>query len=343
MKLKVLSIILSILLLFSGCATATEFSSAENETVAPSSTSSVSGDGEEKEGIISEAFESESSAAGSQSLESSSKEAPTKENGLPDFDGSTPYITVNNNKPYFTKKELGTKSFERYAPLDGLGRCGEALACIGRDIMPTEERGAIGQVKPTGWHLVKYDIVDGKYLYNRCHLIGFQLTGENANERNLITGTRYLNIEGMLSFENLIADYVKSTGNHVMYRVTPVFEGNNLLASGVYMEGYSVEDNGRGVCFNVYAFNAQPGVSINYKNGNSKLIAAKNESSASSNSSSHPVSDSSRYILNTNTMKFHYPTCRSVKQMNDENKMSVKLSRDKLIKQGYGPCGICNP
>ena len=180
-----------------------------------------------------------------------------------------PYMEMNGNKPKF--EELSTKCFEEYSELDNLGRCGTAYACVGLEIMPTEERGAIGQVKPSGWHTIKYDIVDGKYLYNRCHLIGYQLTGENANTKNLITGTRYLNVEGMLPFENMVAEYVEETGNHVMYRVTPHFKGRNLVASGVQMEAYSVEDDGKGVCFNVYVYNAQPGIEIDYKTGDSWL------------------------------------------------------------------------
>ena len=190
---------------------------------------------------------------------------------IPAFDGKTAYVAINDNVPDFKESELVIESYEKYAPLDALGRCGVAMACVGKDIMPTEERGSIGQVKPSGWHTVKYDIVDGKYLYNRCHLIGYQLTGENANKQNLITGTRYLNVEGMLPFEDMIADYVKETGNHVLYRVTPVFDGDDLVASGVQMEAISVEDNGEGICFNVYAYNAQPGVSIDYATGESKL------------------------------------------------------------------------
>lgn len=190
---------------------------------------------------------------------------------VPAFDGETAYVVINENIPEFKESQLITDSYEKYAPLDALGRCGVAMACVGTDIMPTEERGNIGQVKPSGWQTVKYDIVDGKYLYNRCHLIGYQLTGENANKQNLITGTRYLNVEGMLPFEDMIADYVKETENHVIYRVTPIFEGDNLLASGVQMEAISVEDEGEGICFNVYAYNAQPGVSIDYTTGESKL------------------------------------------------------------------------
>ena len=188
---------------------------------------------------------------------------------IPEFSGDA-YIAINGNVPFFMPEEITDESYEYYAELDGLGRCGVTMACIGIDIMPKEDRGEIGSVKPTGWQSVKYDCVEGKYLYNRCHLIGFQLAGENANKRNLITGTRYLNIEGMLPFENLVADYVQETKNHVMYRVTPLFDGNDLVAHGVLMEGWSVEDEGEGVCFCVYAYNAQPGIVIDYKTGDSR-------------------------------------------------------------------------
>lgn len=190
---------------------------------------------------------------------------------IPEFNGKDAYVVLNNNEPNFTKEDMTTKSFEKYSKLDNLGRCGVAFANVGKDIMPTEERGSIGQVKPSGWQTVKYDIVDGKYLYNRCHLIGYQLTGENANRENLVTGTRYLNIDGMLDFENDIADYVKKTGNHVLYRVTPIFQGSELVCRGVQMEALSVEDNGKGIKFNVFAYNAQPGVEIDYSTGKSKL------------------------------------------------------------------------
>ena len=189
---------------------------------------------------------------------------------IPEYNGE-PYIAVNGNVPFFEDTEVTATSFEEYSDLDNLGRCGVAMASVGQDIMPTEERGSIGQIKPAGWHTVKYDCVDGKYLYNRCHLLGYQLTGENANERNLITGTRYLNVDGMLPFENMVADYVMETGNHVMYRVTPIYTGNNLVADGVLMEGYSVEDQGEGITFCVYVYNVQPGVRIDYATGDSSL------------------------------------------------------------------------
>lgn len=187
---------------------------------------------------------------------------------IPVYSGE-PYVVLNNNLPGFDRAELTLEPFEHYSELDSLGRCGTAYANICPEIMPTEPRGEIGQVKPSGWHLIKYDCVDGRYLYNRCHLIGYQLAGENANEQNLITGTRYLNVEGMLPFENMVDNYVEKTGNHVLYRVTPVFEGGNLLASGVHMEGFSVEDEGEGICFNVYIYNVQPGISIDYATGES--------------------------------------------------------------------------
>lgn len=252
---------------------------------------------------------------------------------LPPYSG-IPYVTVNNNVPFFTSDEITSISFEYYSELDYLGRCGVCVASTGTDIMPTGERESIGSVKPTAWHSIKYDNVDGKYLYNRCHLIGYQLSSENANVKNLITGTRYMNIEGMLPFENAVADYAEKTGNHVMYRVTPVFEGENLLASGVLMEAYSVEDNGSGVQFCVYCYNVQPGIEINYSDGSSNLSNAE---------STYVVSSSSTYILNTNTNKFHYPTCSSVAAMNEDNKQTSNDTREVIIMLGFIPCGICKP
>ena len=191
-------------------------------------------------------------------------------NEIPPYSGSS-YVMINDNIPNFTESDKTTKSFESYSNLDSLGRCGVAFSNIGKDLMPTDERGSIGMIKPSGWHTVKYDIVDGKYLYNRCHLIGYQLTAENANKNNLITGTRYLNVDGMLLFENMVADYIKETNNHVLYRVTPIFTGDNLLADGVLMEAESVEDNGEGISYNVFCYNVQPGVKIDYVTGDSSL------------------------------------------------------------------------
>ena len=287
---------------------------------------------------------------------------------VPAYSGK-PYTAVNNNEPYFTSDDLTTEAFENYSELDSLGRCGVAYANVCLETMPTEKRGSISEVKPTGWHSVKYDNVDGKSLYNRCHLIGYQLTAENANHQNLITGTRYLNVDGMLPFENMVADYVKETDNHVLYRVTPVFTGDNLIADGVLMEGYSVEDEGDGICFCVYAYNVQPGITIDYATGDSWLSSENGNSDSSSGGNSAvsqsaadksgtqqaavqtesvketsaPVSTGTEYILNTNTKKFHYPSCSSVKQMKASNKKEYTGSRDDLIAQGYDPCKKCNP
>ena len=247
--------------------------------------------------------------------------------------------------------------------LDALGRCSVAYASVGTDTMPTEKRGNIGQVKPTGWHTVKYDFVDGKYLYNRCHLIGYQLTAENANEKNLITGTRYLNVQGMLPFENMTADYVKETENHVLYRVTPVFEGNNLVAAGVLMEAESVEDKGEGVEFCVFVYNAQPGVTIDYATGDSWLdengtgnqqAAAKEtktvveteiqaEKQTQAENTQAPAKETSTYILNTNSKKFHKPGCSAASQIKAANKDEFTGTRDEVIAKGYEPCKKCNP
>ena len=255
---------------------------------------------------------------------------------------AVPYIEVNGNVPEFTEDEITTESFEQYAELDALGRCGTAFACVGQDLMPTEDRGSIGQVKPSGWHTVKYDCVDGKYLYNRCHLIGYQLSGENANEQNLITGTRYLNIEGMLSFENEIADYVKETGTHVMYRVTPEFEGDNLVADGVQMEALSVEDDGAGVCFNVFAYNIQPGVEIDYATGESWLSGETKEIEEQREYTDEEKGTED-YMINTSTKKFHHPDCSSIINTKEENKESFNGPRQWLIENGYEPCGKCKP
>ncbi|WP_442858010.1 DNA/RNA non-specific endonuclease [Agathobaculum sp. Marseille-P7918] len=257
---------------------------------------------------------------------------------IPQYAGA-PYTEIHNNIPFFTDDEITNQSFETYSPLDALGRCGVAFACVGQDLMPTEERGSIGQVKPSGWHLVKYDCVDGKYLYNRCHLIGYQLTAENANERNLITGTRYLNIEGMLPFENQVADYVLQTGNHVLYRVTPFFEDDNLLASGVLMEGYSVEDSGNNICFCIYAYNIQPGVQIDYATGESVLADAVPPETTEQ----APPEDEPNYVLNHNTRKFHRPNCSSVEDIKPSNREDYFGSREALIEQGYAPCKLCCP
>lgn len=252
---------------------------------------------------------------------------------LPEYNGE-PYVIINDNIPEFKEADITTSSFESYGELDYLGRCTTCMACIGADLMPTQERGEIGSVKPTGWHTVKYDNVDGKYLYNRCHLIGYQLTAENANPNNLITGTRYLNIDGMLDFENLVADYIKSTGNHVLYRVTPIFMDNELVARGVQMEGYSVEDSGKGVSYNIYCFNAQPDIKINYATGDSEYIG---------NSTTIKDGEKQTYYVNISTKKYHKKNCSSLSHAKSKNIKLYKGTKEQLANNGYSPCKSCNP
>lgn len=257
---------------------------------------------------------------------------------VPAYSGS-PYVELDGNQPGFSLEERTTDSFETYSTLDALGRCGPAYACIGQDLMPTEDRESISSVRPTGWVQAEYDFVEGGSLYNRCHLIGFQLTGENANEENLITGTRYMNVEGMLPFENMVADYIKETGNHVLYRAIPIFEGENLVASGVVMEAFSVEDEGEGVCFHVYVYNVQPGVEIDYATGESWETG----DSASSALESQAEEQETDYVLNTSSKKFHLPDCSSVDSMSGKNRQEYHGTREELIAQGYEPCGSCHP
>ena len=326
---------------FTGTApsAAPSFSAAASYTAAANRT---------PEPYITESPSSGDSAAPTPSA-SSSTENTEADLALLKYSGKL-YAVVNGGIPSFS--QTGTASWERYGELDRLGRCTAAEACIGRDIMPTLTRGPIGQIKPTGWHTAKYDFVDGKYLYNRCHLIGFQLTGENANERNLITGTRYLNTKGMLPFENMVADYIKDSGNHVMYRCTPVFAGNELVARGVHLEAYSVEDKGDGICFNVFIFNVQPGVKIDYLTGESSLedestptptpkpsVTPKPTPKPSPSSTAQAQS----YVLNTKTHVFHYASCRHVSSIKDANRKNFTGSRDALISDGFKPCGSCHP
>lgn len=288
---------------------------------------------------------------------------------IPAYSGQAA-IEINQNVPGFTESDYTTEAFEQYSPLDELGRCGTAYACVGEEIMPTEERGAIGMVKPSGWHTVKYDFVDGKYLYNRCHLIAYMLSGENANTENLITGTRYMNTEGMLPYENQVADYVHDTGNHVLYRVTPLYEGDNLVASGVEIEASSVEDKGKSLSFHVYCYNVQPGVTIDYATGDSALaedlatenvqetaqetsvadgkqssenaVAAVQEETSAEQDGGH-AKEEQDYVLNKNTKKFHYPWCSSADDIKKKNRKDFTGTREEVISQGYVPCKRCNP
>ena len=303
------SVALITCIIIAGCIS--ERGTAEPPAVSPGYTISDSSTGTTTPSDTS--LDSPSSSEASEPPATSNATTPAKESNssfsaskVPAYSGS-PYVVINNNIPYFTESDYTTNSYEYYSDLDSLGRCGVCVASIGKDLMPTEERGSIGSLKPTGWHTVKYDNVDGKYLYNRCHLIGYQLSGENANTKNLITGTRYLNIQGMLPFENMVADYVKETGNHILYRSTPIFEGNNLLASGVLLEAYSVEDNGGGICLNVYCYNVQPDILIDYATGDSSFAGAQQteppKQTEQSNSPTQNIENT--YILNTNTKKFH--------------------------------------
>lgn len=340
---RLVSLLLALCFLLSACGIV--------DTNNPSSTQSLYKDesytttNEEKQDHESSVGTAASSDSGDISNSNQAPSAATDETAvllsdIPAYSG-LPYIAINNNVPNFKDSDLTTKSYEFYSDLDRLGRCGVAIACIGIDLMPTEARGSIGQVKPTGWHTVKYDCVDGKYLYNRCHLIGYQLSGENANTKNLITGTRYMNVDGMLPFENMVADFVKETGYHVLYRVTPIFDGNNLLASGVQMEAFSVEDDGDGICFNVFVYNVQPQITINYATGESSY-GGETFSEVTTNPPPN-VSESVTYILNLNTKKFHYPYCHSVDQMKESNKEYFTGSRSEVINRGFSPCGNCKP
>ena len=261
-----------------------------------------------------------------------------------EFNGQ-PYTIVNNNVYDESIVPITYESYEFYSELDDLGRCGIAHACVGKDLMPTEERGSIGSVKPSGWQSVKYDCVDGKYLYNRCHLIGYQLTAENANDKNLITGTRYLNVIGMLPFENMVADYIKETNNHVMYVVIPSYSGNNLVADGVYMMAKSVEDEGDGIEFNVFCYNIQPGIHINYEDGTSYEEVEEQEyteNDVNGNDISQEEQEMKYYVINTETHKFHTEDCRYV-NLDSNNQSMILTYREGLIEDGYEPCKVCNP
>ena len=275
-----------------------------------------------------------------------------------------PSVEANGNIPFFSGEDLAREPFEQFSALDSLGRCGTAYALLGQDTMPEGQRGSIGMVKPSGWQVSKYDWIDGEYLYNRCHLIAYSLSGQNDNELNLITGTRSMNVLGMLPYEEKVASYIRRTGNHVLYRVTPVFEGDDLVASGVLMEAESVEDGGEGVRFCVWCYNAEPGVVIDYATGDNvagdpreegrspeaesaQESAALPDKAAASKAgdASHNKSDAEVriYVLNTSTKRFHLPDCPSVSDMKEKNKREFEGTREEAIELGYKPCGSCNP
>lgn len=254
---------------------------------------------------------------------------------IPEYDGS-PYVVIDSNVPGFTTENFTYEAFETFAHLDDLGRCGTTYANVCQELMPTESRGDISSVYPSGWDNNPYDFVDGEYLYNRCHLIGFQLTGENANERNLVTGTRYMNVQGMLPFENMVADHVKEEDHHVLYRVTPIFAGTNLVCDGVQMEALCVEcaetpDPDDDFGFHVFCYNVQPGVEIDYATG-ANWEAVRNYDG--------PEYD---YILNTSSKKFHSADCSNGQEMTGSNRSDVTCTRQELIDKGYKPAGCCNP
>ncbi len=330
------SLLLAICLLFSACGYVETIDEQKGQDTGIS-VEDTEEKTDEKDGI--EYGEDTEQSGAEEKPDAEEKPSEEKQNEkfvLPAYTGDA-YTVINKNEPFFDEIELTESSFERYGALDELGRCTAAVASIGRDLMPTEDRGNIGMVKPTGWQTVRYDVVDGKYLYNRCHLIGFQLTGENANEKNLITGTRYMNVDGMLPFENMVADYVKETGNHVMYRVTPVFSEHELLARGVLMEAYSVEDEGEGICFCVFVHNVQPQIEINYADGSS-VFSGKTDSEENTEEKKEES-----YVLNKNTKKFHYPSCASAKNIKENNREDYTGTREDIINRGYSPCGNCKP
>ena len=355
---KALALALSFVLAFASCGALGGCSSAVDAE--PSATSGA-GQGASEPTSSSDAPAEADDAVPTPDADEPTTDAPPAEavDSLPEYSGQS-YVEMNGNEPYFEHERSLPADYESYAPLDLLGRCGTAQATVGAETMPTGERGDIGSVKPSGWEQERYDFVDGGTLYNRSHLIGWQLTGENANRSNLITGTRHMNADVMEPLESAVADYVHRTGNHVRYRVTPVFKGEELVARGVLMEAKSLEDGGAGIRFCVYAFNVQPGVDIDYgtganwANGQSTVTdsidagIARGSGSASATavpqaqerSAASPAQD---YVVNENTCKFHDPSCPSVEDMKPASRRDVHCAREELLDEGYDPCGRCNP
>lgn len=339
---KLLTVLLSLAMLFSfvGCGSDSAVSDSPTRVANTSadSASQITEKGSETD------KQKESTTPSSKVTKVGSGTAtPVKPAAVGAYTGAA-YAVVNNNQPNFSAAELTASGYEKYSELDSLGRCGAALASCGRDTMPgaDETRGSISSIKPSGWVQAKYNGISGGYLWNRCHLIGWQLSSENANRKNLITGTRYMNTEGMLPFENMVADYIKETNNHVAYRVTPIFEGNNLVCSGVQIEAYSVEDNGNGICFNVYCYNVQPGITINYATGRSTGPASDNNSQAKAPAQSEPAAQSPARPDNTETVwipatgkKYHRKSsCSNMKN-------PTQVSRSEAINRGYEHCKKC--
>lgn len=356
---KVISIILAVVLFFGGCIAMPTTDIEEPEKDSGFSSIFDTEDLEDDESSTTETTTLADESSTSETTTENSTTTTTKVSGVgdgnskpvssskvPAFSGKA-YTYINGNQPNFSSAELTTKAYEKYSELDSLGRCGVAIASCGKEIMPAEgeERGSISSIKPSGWKQAKYSGISGGYLWNRCHLIGWQLSAENANRKNLITGTRYMNINGMLVFENMIADYIKETDNHVAYRVTPIFEGNNLVCSGVQLEAYSIEDNGDGICFNVYCYNVQPGIVINYADGSSYASGSnetttkktetttKKETTTKHTSASEETGD--MVWIPQSGKKYHsYSGCSGMKNPS-------KVSRSDAEDMGYTPCKKC--
>lgn len=340
---KLLSILLTLVMLFSFAGCDLESYEYDSNSSTISSTNETSNPSSTGEDINSEEYSQPSDTSSTQTQKPSSVGSGTatavKPSSLPKYSGEA-YIVVNNNQPNFSASELTTKGYEKYSSLDSLGRCGVALASCGKEIMPgaNEERGSISSIKPTGWIQKSYSGISGGYLWNRCHLIGWQLSAENANRQNLITGTRYMNINGMLPFENMVADYIQETGHHVAYRITPIFEGNNLVCSGVQMEAYSVEDDGDGICFNVYCYNVQPGITINYANGDSSGPSSNNNTTSSTQSSTQNNNSASSgdmvWIPNSGSKYHSHSGCSNMKNPR-------QVTKQEAINQGFDACKKC--
>lgn len=358
--LSILCLIAVLFSAFSGCDSESSYDGTTEETdIIVEAFSENAEETEDDQWIDAETVKTEESTTQKEAQETSKAQSVGDDNSkailseIPEYSG-TAYVVINDNIPSFNKYELTTKGYETYASLDSLGRCGGAVASCGKEIMPkvNEERGSISSIKPSGWVQAQYDWVSGKYLYNRCHLIGWQLSAENANKRNLITGTRYMNTEGMLPFENMVADYIRETGNHVAYRVTPIYDGSDLVASGVQMEACSIEDDGEGICFNIYCYNVQPGVKIDYSTGRSWASESNKETTKKPvavqttreevEETQKPVSYNT-YAYSSKSDKFHYPDCRYAKTIKAENYCEYTGDRQGMINKGYSPCKNCNP
>ncbi len=355
MNKKMMIILLTFILLISGCTSSASNKDATNTPTATIETTIAP----TIEATIKPSAEPTITPSIEPTIESSVESTPTPTpivdeyvpqvvnvDNIAEYNGQL-YITVFDNEPNFNQTSITTTAYEDFSDLDSLGRVGIANACLGVELMPTEDRESISEVYPTGFINVGYESVDGGWLYNRSHMIGFQLSGENANELNLMTGTRSFNVDGMLPFENMVADYIKETNNHVMYRVTPIFKDDELVARGIQLEAYSVEDEGEGISFNVYIYNNEPSVIIDYQTGKSEEIKPSDESTPIPNI--EPTIEATvevegiNYILNTNTDKFHYPSCSSVDQMSETNKKEMVSTREQIINMGYDPCGRCDP